>query len=557
MTTSTQPEGWRLDPPQAAAQAEIPRGNLAGLRKFWKQDLLSGFLVFLIALPLCLAISIACKYPPIAGVFTAIIGGVLTTFLSNSELTIKGPAAGLITIASGCVLGFMAMGNDPTRAYHMALGVGIAAGVIQILLGLLRAGALCEFAPTSAVHGMLAAIGVIIIAKQVPVALGVTPTASEPLELLAEIPWMFGRLNPQIALIGGVSLLILFGLPLIKNRYLKRIPAPMFVLLVAVPLGLYFNLDQKHTYTFLGQAHEVSDRFLVAVPSNMFDAVTVPDFSGLATVEGWKWVLMFVLIGSLESVLSAKAIDMLDPWRRKTNLNRDLLAVGAANTLSAAVGGLPMISEIVRSKANIDNGARTRFADMFHGLLLLSFVALVPWLIHRIPLAALGAMLVYTGFRLTSPKEFAKVYKVGREQLLVFVTTIVAVLATDLLIGIGIGIAVEFFVYLVGYPPLRSLFVPAVTVEDQDAKTYMVRVRYAAVFSNWIALRGRVAGLDAGRDVVIDLSETVLVDHTVMEKLHDLEKEFEESNRRLIITGLEKHEKFSEHPHAGRKKGYV
>src|SRR5262249_13689302 len=181
-------------------------------------------------------------------------------------------------------------------------------------------------------------------------------------------------------------------------------------------------------------------------PDNLFGALTLPDFSGLATLDGWKWVIMFALIGSLESVLSAKAIDTIDPFRRKTDLNRDLLAIGVANTVSASVGGLPMISEIVRSKANLDNGARTRFADLFHGLFLLLFVALVPWLIHRIPLAALGAMLVYTGFRLASPKEFARVYKVGREQFLVFVTTIVAVLATDLLTGIAIGIGVEFLV---------------------------------------------------------------------------------------------------------------
>ncbi len=531
---------------------EIPRGNWHGLKKYWKADLLSGFLVFLIALPLCLGIAAACGYPPIAGIFTAVIGGVATTFLSNSELTIKGPAAGLIVIAIGCIQEFGGPGN--VQAYRMALGVGVAAGVLQILFGLLRSGALGEFFPTSAVHGMLAAIGVIIIAKQLPVALGVG-NQGEPLELIAEIPAKIAGMNPEIALIGGISLLILFGLPLFKNNLVRRIPGPMVVVLVAVPLGIYFDLSHDHTYTFGGTWYSVTEqKSLVDVPEDMFAALTLPDFSGLTTPGGWKWVLMFALIGSLESLLSAKAIDTLDPYRRKTDLNRDLLAVGVANTLSAFVGGLPMISEIVRSKANIDNGARTRFANLYHGLFLLLFVALVPWLIHRIPMAALGAMLVYTGFRLASPREFLNVYKVGREQLAVFVTTIVAVLATDLLIGIAIGIALEFTIYLLSYPPLRSLFVPELSVEQQDDRTCLVRVRHAAVFTNWLALRGRVVRINHGMDVVLDLSETHLVDHTVMEKLHELEREFEENNRRLVVTGLDKHRKFSAHPHAGRRR---
>src|SRR5262249_20686002 len=164
-------------------------------------------------------------------------------------------------------------------------------------------------------------------------------------ELLAEIPRMVLRLNPEIAIIGGISLLVLFGLPLINNKITKRIPAPMVEVLVAVPLGIYFDLSHTHTYTFGGETYQVGDRYLVPLPNNMFDAITLPDCSGLGSVSGWKWVLMFALIGSLESMLSAKAVDSIDPWRRRTDLNRDLVAVGAANALSAAVGGLPMISE--------------------------------------------------------------------------------------------------------------------------------------------------------------------------------------------------------------------
>ena len=217
----------------------------------------------------------------------------------------------------------------------------------------------------------------------------------------------------------------------------------MVVLLVAVPLAAYLNFGHEHTYAFSGRDYSVGPEFLVNVPANLFDAITFPDFSGVATGTGVKYIIMFALIGSLESLLSAKAVEQIDPWHRKTNHDRDLLAVGVGNTLAALVGGLPMISEIVRSKANIDNGARTRFANLFHGVFLLLFVALVPAWIHQIPLAALAAMLVFTGFRLASPQAFVHMYHVGREQLVIFVATIIGVLATDLLVGIAIGIAGE------------------------------------------------------------------------------------------------------------------
>jgi MFS superfamily sulfate permease-like transporter len=485
----------------------IPRGNLTGLKVYWKKDLLSGFLVFLVALPLSLGIAGASGFPPIAGVLTAIVGGLLTGLLSNSELTIKGPAAGLIVIAAGAIAEFSAT-YGPERAYQLALGVGVAAGILQILLGLLRTGILGEFFPTSAVHGMLAAIGVIIVAKQIHLVLGVMDVNGETLELIAEIPASLQKVNPEIALIGLVSLGILFGWSFLKNRYVRMVPAPMVVVLLAVPLGMAFDLSHEHTYSFLGHDYSLSERFLVDVPANMFNAITFPDFEALASAAGWKWVVMFALIGSLESLLSAKAIDMLDPHQRKTNLDRDMLAIGVGNTLSASIGGLPMISEIVRSKANIDNGAKTRFAELWHGMFLLLFVAQLPGLIHRIPLAALAAMLVYTGFRLASPREFVNVYKIGKEQLVIFASTMVAVLATDLLIGIGIGIGVKMFIHVLHGAPVRSLFRPYLDVEEQAKNTVVIHARHSAVFSNWIPFRRQIEtlGLKQRHNIVVDLS---------------------------------------------------
>ncbi|MCZ6799340.1 MAG: SulP family inorganic anion transporter [Nitrospirae bacterium] len=535
----------------------VPRGTLAGLQKNWKEDLLSGFLVFLIALPLCLGISLACGYPAIAGIFTAIIGGMLATFFSNSELTIKGPAAGLIVIAIGCVTEFgFTGGKDPAadyEAYRLALGVGVAAGIIQILFGVFKAGILGEFFPRSAIHGLLAAIGIIIMAKQFPIAMGLS-SEGKPLELIAKIPQFIMDMNPIVGCIGIVSLLIMFSYPLIKNPRLKVIPAPMVVLMVTVPMGMYFSLGQEHTYTFNGHDYSLGKNFLVAVPENMFRALTFPDFSGLMTPIGVKYVVMFALIGSLESLLSAKAIDGIDPWKRKTDHDRDMLAVGAGNTLSAFVGGLPMISEIVRSKANIDNGARTRFANAFHGSFLLLFVALVPGLINQIPLAALGAMLVFTGYRLASPQEFVHMYHVGREQFIIFVSTVVGVLATDLLMGIAIGICVNLVLHVKNGAPAKSLFKSQLRVDREGSTGVTIRVKDSAIFSTWIGLKKKLEEFEQEPHVVLDLSETYLVDHTTMSKLHEMEKEFKEKNSTLVITGLEQHQPLSSHPEAGRKR---
>ena len=536
--------------------SDIPQGTLADLKRNWKADMVSGFLVFLIALPLCLAISLACGYPAIAGVFTAIIGGILSAFISNSELTIKGPAAGLIVIALGCVTEFgYTAGVDPAadyQAYRLALGVGVAAGAVQILFGLFRSGILGEFFPTAAVHGLLASIGIIVISSQLPIVLGVESTGG-PIEKLLSIPSYFMAMNPVIALIGGISLAIMFGFPFIKNPMLKMIPAPMMVLLVAVPLGMYFDIGTEQIVAFAGQDAALGPHYLVDVPDNMFTALTFPDFSGVLTSTGITYIVMFSLIGSVESLLSAKAVDQIDPWRRKTNMDKDLLAVGLGNTAAAFVGGLPMISEIVRSKANIDNGARTRFANMFHGLFLLAFVALVPALIDRIPLTALAAMLVFTGFRLASPKEFVHMYQIGREQFIVFVSTVIGVLATDLLVGIGIGILVKAIIHVINGAPIVSLFKPSMRVENEGDDSATVKVDNSAIFSTWIALKNRI-GRPGTKKVIVDLSGTKLVDHTVMANLEALEREFAESDRELSVTGLDGHSQLSEHPLAARKK---
>ena len=545
--------------------SESPKGNLSGFGKYLKHDITSGFLVFLIALPLCLGISLACGYPPIAGIFTAIIGAILTTFISNSELTIKGPAAGLIVIAIGCINDFGGAGN--ADAYKAALAVGVAAAVMQILFGMFRAGILGEFFPISAVHGMLAAIGMIIIIKQFPVALGVlteegkTP-GGEPLKMLREIPNYVMDANPAIAAIGVVSLLIMFFWPMIGKKLgpLKTIPSPMVVLLAAVPMGMGFDLLHQHSYMLQEHEYQLSEQYLVDMPDKvfgMFDYITYPNFAALAQPKAWKWAMMFFVIGSLESLLSAKAIDILDPWKRKTNMDRDMVAVGVGNLCASFVGGLPMISEIVRSKANIDNGARTRFADLWHGVFLLACVALIPTVLHQIPLAALAAMLVYTGYRLAHPTEFIHVYRIGKEQLAIFVTTLTVVLATDLLIGVAAGIVLKMVFHIANGVPLKSLFKPFIEVQEVNDTTSLILASESAVFSNWIPFKRQIEdiGLVQKRNLILDVSNTILVDHSVMEKLEEMERDFEQEGLTFEVRGLETLQPLADSAHSARKRG--
>ncbi len=571
-----------------------PFGNL-------RFDAIAGFLVFLIAMPLCLAIAKASGFPPIAGIWTAVAGGLIATWVSNSALTIKGPAAGLIVIVAGAVTGLgrdfvpepsaderavlVASGQtdeqitkavEDERAevgYRLTLGIGVVSGVVQVLLGLLRAGRLVDFFPLTPVHGMLASIGIIIIAKQLYSVCGIAPPPTHPgeeppgpLVLLAEFPARVVAFNPEILVIGGISLVILFAHFFIRNKWVKMVPAQLVVLVVAVALGFAFDLEHEHTHLFPpshfnGEADDGEvvkwPQFLVNMPNVLAEpakAFTLPDFRGVATLSGLKWLFLFVAIGSLESLLAAKAIEQFDPWRRKTNFDRDLIGIGLANALVACVGGLPMISEIVRSKANIDAGGRTRQANAWHGLFLLAAVLAIPGLLHEIPLAALGAMLVFTGFRLANPTEFVKTFKIGTEQFVVFVGTIVATLATDLLIGIGVGIALKVAFHLWHGATVRCLVKADVTAVTDGDRRVTVVVRRVAVFSNWLGLRKVILTQAELREhITLDLSQTKLVDHSVMEKLHTLERELTAVGKTLTVVGLDNHRPLSDHPLAARK----
>lgn len=540
----------------------IPADGSAGFIAHWKEDLLSGFIVSLIALPLCLGIAMASGVPPMAGIMAGVIGGLFVSLSSGSHLTINGPAAGLAIIVLSSIEGFKKMapqGLSPEQvelfAYQCTLAVGIGCGVLQLLFGFVKAGFLSNFFPSSVVHGMLAAIGIMIFAKQFHTAVGVKPEGTEMLEIIAEIPKSILNMNPDVAIIAIISFAILIGIPMVKNKYISHLPAPLLVILVAIPLGHFFDLETVHKYLFLnGHEYTLGPKFLVNIPENFMDGIVFPRFDYLFTGFGIQMMITYSLVASLESLLTAAAIDKLDPYRRITNYNKELFAKGGGNILSSAIGGLPIIAEVVRSSANVNNGAKTRWANFYHGIFLLIFVVFLGKIIHQIPLAALAAMLMVTGYRLAAPKEFAKTHKVGKEQLAIFVSTVIFTLATDLLIGILVGIVVKLVIHLINGVPLKSLFKPFFTMEIIDEEHYVIDVEHSAIFSNFMSLKKHLEELPSGKKITIDFTNTKLVDHSVRSHLHELAEAYHRKGGEFYIIGLDNHTSLSDHPRATVKR---
>ncbi len=527
----------------------VPKEGISGLIENWMSDLKSGFMVALLALPLSLGIASASDFPnPLYGVITAIVGGLLVSLAMGARLTIKGPAAGLIVIVAGSVNAF----GGGASGWQLTLGAIVVAGLLQIVFGVLKWGKLSDFFPLTAVHGMLAAIGLIILSKQLHILMGVNPMENgkplvEPLELLHHLPVSVAMMmNDPILInslrIGLVSLVIIIVYPMLSFKWLKQIPMPLIVLAVAVPLGMVLGLSQDNK-----QLVKVGDFFSIVG----FHV----DFSGYQHLGIFiQYVLLFAVIGSLESLLTAKAMDILDPFQRKTDFNRDLIAVGSGNVLAGALGGLPMISEVARSSYNISSGGKTRWANFFHGLSLLIMVLFMGAFIELIPKSALAALLIGVGFKLAHPKEIIHTLQIGKEQLVVFVVTILFTLGVDLLVGILAGILAEIIIQLIYKVSLSEMFKAKAHINILDNERVRVMIEGAAVFTNYLGIKAKLDLLSAQKRVEIDLSNCKMVDHTVMENLHFFEREYRSNGGHIHIVGLEGHRDLSDHPQSVKVK---
>ncbi len=484
-------------------------GNKYILQKNLKKDLPSSIVVFLVALPLCLGIALASGAPLFAGLVAGIVGGVMVGMVSGSQLSVSGPAAGLTVIVLGAIT---QLGN-----YQVFLLALVLAGVLQLLLGLIKAGTIGNYFPSSVIEGMLAAIGLILILKQLPHALGVdsdflgdeTFFQGDHQNTFSAISNAFSHFSLGAIIISLLSVLILVFWP--KFKKLSIVPAPLLVVVLGVTLS---SLFQNSNFALRPEQ-------LVTIPvvngwgefANLF---TMPDFSAIDNKQVWVIAFTIAIVASLETLLSVEAVDKIDPIKRVTPTNRELIAQGIGNISSAMLGGLPMTSVIVRSSANVNAGARTKMSAVFHGLWLLLSLLFIPNLINMIPLACLAAILLVTGYKLTRIPLFKHMYHKGWDQFIPFVVTVIAVVLTDLLKGVAIGMVFSIFYLL--RTNMRNPFFYKIQ-EEGDKKNIRIKLAEEVSFLNKAAIQVLLTNIPKETNVIIDGSNSRFIDPDVLETI--------------------------------------
>ena len=526
----------------------IPKSGFKGLKENWRNDLSAALSVSLVALPLALGIAVASGVSPMAGILSAIIGGVVTTFFRGGHLAINGPAAGLIAVILG---GLVALDGN----INYVLAAIVVSGGIQTLLGFLKMGRFAKLLPSSVLHGILAAIGVIIFAKQIHYALGTTSNADTTMGTLIDVFYKLPEINPFVFLVALLGILVLVFYKKINYKFIRIIPAPMWVLLLALPLVFGFDFFTEHSMTLFGKSYSVGPNLLIDIPDNPLDSIMHPDFGMVGTGAFWLTVLSITMIASVETLASARAVDKLDPYKRTTNLNKDLVGVGLSTMVSGALGGLPIITVIVRSTVNVNSNAKTKWSNLYHGIFLILFVLLLAPILRSVPLAALAAILVHTGFKLASPKVFKRAYEQGVEQLLFLSSTLIITLYTDLLYGIIGGILVTLVLHMllakVGIIPFfKKIYRSGSKVYQLENGTYDVKLKGISNFLYALQFDKLVKDIPSGSSIRIDLSQSRLVDLTIMENLIEYKRIHENNGGDVKLIGLENHVASTSHNRA-------
>ncbi|MCC1483425.1 SulP family inorganic anion transporter [Winogradskyella immobilis] len=520
-----------------------PKKGFKGLIENWRSDLIAAVSVSLIALPLSLGIALAAGAPAMSGILSAIIGGVVTTLYRGGHISVNGPAKGVIAVI---LLGIALMDDGSGQAFNYVLAAVVISGAIQVVLGLLKLGRLADIFHSSVIHGILAAIGIIIFAKQIHVALGTHSDSPSIIQNLVDAVLFLPQANPFVVIIALVGLLLLLFHSKISYKVFHILPTPMWVIALSIPFVYIFNFFDQHTLSFFGRAYEVGPHLLLDIPDNIMDSIMHPNFGKINTIEFWTTVVSILIITSIESLAIAKAVDKIDPYKRKTDLNKDLTGIGLSTIAAGMIGGLPIIAVIIRSTVNIHNGAKTKWSNMYQGLLLLLFIVVLSPIMRQVPLCAFAILLIYTGFKLASPAVFKQIYNQGIEQLIFFVGTMVLTLYTNLLIGLLGGLLLAMFSHMllakVSIPQFfKMVYRSGSNLVAKSDGSYDIKIKGIANFLGILKIDKMVAQIPSGADVNIDLSETRLVGITYMDYIVDYLKMQKNTGGNVIIKGLDSH----------------
>ncbi|WP_179337467.1 SulP family inorganic anion transporter [Winogradskyella ludwigii] len=530
-----------------------PKPNkIKSFLKTLPQNIFSGFVVSLIALPLGLGLAMASEAPPIAGIIAAVVGGVVVSIFGGSNVTISGPGNGLVGVLLVAIT---------TLGLESAYAAIICSGILLAVLGFLRMGKLADFFPSSAIQGMLAAIGLIILGKQFHIMLAHKIKRADTIDYLIEIPFTindaihYDKTGLIYAAIAGVlSLAIMTFYPKIRNKYLQLIPAPMWIVILSIGFSYYFELVAHET-------NPISSLYMISgIPEfkDIIAQIPTVNFGKVGTFPFWTSVLALTLIASIESLLSIKAVDKLDPEKRRSNVNLDLKALGLATIGSGFLGGLNVVTVIARSSVNVNNNASNRSSNFFHATFLVIFIVLFSTQLTRIPLPALMAILVFTGYKLASPVTIKRIFSIGKEQVIIFLVTLFVTLKVGLITGILSGVLVTFLIHIIINKSaslfFRNVLKPNVLMyEEQDNGNYYVSVKHFCSFLNFYRLKEKIDAVPENRDVIIDFSLCEFVDHTVMENLNNYRDLFIKRDGHFDVIGLDLHDSDSKHPFALRR----
>lgn len=490
--------------------------------QYLKSDIKSGLVVFLVALPLCLGIALASGAPLFSGIISGVVAGIVVGLLSGSQLSVSGPAAGLSAIVLAAIASL--------GSFEAFLLAGFLAGAIQIVLGFVKAGVLSNYLPSNVIEGMLAAIGIIIILSQLPHAVGFDEmhegdyffiNAAGDHQIFTTIANAINFIHPGAVIVVLVSLAILIAflkVPFLKK--LKSVPGA----LIAVLAGIAINEAFKVT----GSSLVISPEHLVSLPipesiGQFWNQFSLPDFGQIGNFDIWIVAITIAAVASIETLLCIEAADKMDPLKRYTNTNRELKAQGVGNMLSCLIGGIPVTSVIVRTSANVTSGGRTKIAAISHGIFLMAAVLAIPFLLNKIPLASLAAVLLVIGYKLASPSKFIHMWRNSKKfQFIPFVVTVVAIVMTDLLIGVGIGFAVSIYFILRGNVKLAYFF-----KKDKHTKgeTIYMELAQEVSFLNKAAIKQTFAHLPKESKVIIDASNTVYIEFDVLQLIKEFARE--------------------------------